>query len=124
MGAQIILGEFFYTFLLVLVVLNTAAIASNAANKSFGLAIGMCVTVGGIAVGGISGGCFNPAVSFALGIGGLFAKNAGGQNAWFFIYWIAQLLGAATAAGVTAAAQGSAEVEPEEVDGEEGKLLS
>lgn len=118
---QIVLAEYFYTFLLVLVVLNAAVV--NGPNNYFGLAIGMCVTVGGIAVGGITGGCFNPAVSFALGIGGFFAKGAGGHNAWFFVYWIAQLLGAATAAGVTAAAQGSAEVEPVEVDGEDEAML-
>merc|ERR1719460_788887 len=108
---QIVLAEWFYTFVLVLVVLNAAVV--NGPNNYFGLAIGMCVTVGGIAVGGVTGGCFNPAVSFALGIGGLFARGAGGQNAWFFVYWIAQFLGAATAAGVTAATQGSALVEPD-----------
>jgi len=97
---QIFGAEFFFTFLLVFVVLNAAV--STAPNNYFGLAVGMCITVGGTAVGGISGGCFNPAVSFALGIGGLFAQNEGGGNAWFFIYWIAQLLAAAAAAGLTA----------------------
>jgi len=96
---QIFQVEFFYTFLLVFVVLNAAAV--NGPNNYFGLAIGMCVTVGGIAGGGISGGCFNPAVSFALGMGGLWARTVGGQNACFIIYWVAQLLGAAAAAGVT-----------------------
>lgn len=96
---QIIQVEFFYTFLLVFVVLNAAV--ANGPNNYFGLAIGMCVTVGGVAVGGISGGCFNPAVSFALGMGGLWARGGGAANAWFFIYWLAQLLGAAAAAGVT-----------------------
>jgi glycerol uptake facilitator-like aquaporin len=108
---QIFLAEYFYTFLLVLVVLNAAVV--NGPNNYFGLAIGMCVTVGGVAVGGISGGCFNPAVSFALGMGGLWAKGTGGGNAYFFVYWAAQFLAAATAAGVTAAAQGAAEEEPE-----------
>merc|ERR1712100_120830 len=111
---QIILAEWFYTFLLVLVVLNAAV--ANGPNNYFGLAIGMCVTAGGVAVGGISGGCFNPAVSFALGIGGLWAKGAGGGNGWFFVYWIAQFIGAVTAAGITAAVQGSSEVEPDDVE--------
>jgi len=104
---QIVQVEFFYTFLLVFVVLNAAV--ANGANNYFGLAIGMCVTVGGVAVGGISGGCFNPAVSFALGMGGIWARGGGGANAWFFIYWIAQLLGAAAAAGVTGFVRGRTE---------------
>lgn len=117
---QIVLAEYFYTFLLVLVVLNAAVV--NGPNNYFGLAIGMCVTVGGIAVGGISGGCFNPAVSFALGMGGLWAKGTGAQNAWFFVYWIAQFLGAATAAGVTNATQGFDET-LDDADGEDEELM-
>jgi len=120
---QILEAEFFYTFLLVLVVLNAAV--ANGPNNYFGLAIGMCVTVGGVAVGGISGGCFNPAVSFALGIGGLFAQSTGGSNAWFFIYWIAQFLGAAAAAGVTGfVRKGDEEVEESEGFDEESELIS
>jgi glycerol uptake facilitator-like aquaporin len=122
---QIILAEWFYTFLLVLVVLNTAAV--NMPNSYFGLAIGMCVTVGGIAVGGITGGCFNPAVSFALSIGGLFAKGDGAKTAAaqfaFLGYWAAQLLGAATAAGVTAAVRGSAGQEKDAGSGDEDQEL-
>jgi len=119
---QIMEAEFFYTFVLVLVVLNAAV--ANGPNQYFGLAIGMCVTVGGVAVGGISGGCFNPAVSFALGVGGLFAKGTGGQNGWFFIYWIAQLLGAAAAAGVTNMARGYDEsVDDADESGEDTELM-
>jgi len=116
---QIMEAEFFYTFVLVLVVLNAAV--ANAPNNYFGLAVGMCVTVGGVAVGGISGGCFNPAVSFALGVGGLFAKGDGGKNGWFIIYWIAQLLGAAVAAGITSMTRGKGYVS--ETDEEEEELL-
>jgi len=119
---QIIEAEFFYTFLLVLVVLNAAV--ANGPNNYFGLAIGMCVTVGGVAVGGISGGCFNPAVSFALGIGGIWAKGVGGGNAWFFIYWIAQFLGAAAAAGVTHVVRAGEEtIESDSENVEESELL-
>jgi len=119
---QIMEAEFFYTFVLVLVVLNAAV--ANGPNNYFGLAIGMCVTVGGVAVGGISGGCFNPAVSFALGVGGLFAQGTGGSNGWFFIYWIAQLLGAAAAAGVTNIVRGNDEpVGDAEESGEDAELL-
>merc|ERR1712166_813797 len=114
---QIIEAEFFYTFLLVLVVLNAAV--ANGPNNYFGLAIGMCITVGGVAVGGLSGGCFNPAVSFALGMGGLFAKGTGGGNAWFFIYWFAQFLGAAAAAGITGFVRTEEEVESEGDDFDE-----
>jgi aquaporin Z len=112
---QIIEAEFFFTFLLVFVVLNAAV--ANGPNNYFGLAIGMCVTVGGVAVGGISGGCFNPAVSFALGIGGFFAKGKGGGNAGFLVYWTAQLLAAAAAAGATKIVRGAQEDEEQEEEG-------
>jgi len=106
---QIFGAEFFFTFLLVFVVLNVAVVkedGGNAPNDYFGLAIGACVIVGGTAVGVLTGGCFNPAVSFGVGIGGLYAKSDGGQNGWFIVYWVAEFLAGAFAAGVARVIRG------------------
>jgi glycerol uptake facilitator-like aquaporin len=48
--------------LLCFVVLSVATTMSPSKDM-FGLAIGACVTVGGFAIGGVSGGSLNPAVS-------------------------------------------------------------
>jgi len=63
--------ECLWTFLLVTVVLNTAASRSPGYkdNSFFGLAIGFTVVCGAIAVGPFSGGAFNPAVATGLNIG-------------------------------------------------------
>jgi aquaporin Z len=61
-----VVAEFLFTFALVWVVLNTATSERTAGNSYYGLAIGMTVMTGAVAVGGISGGAFNPAV--ALGV--------------------------------------------------------
>lgn len=68
--------EFLWTFLLVSVVLNTAGTASPGYknNSFFGLAIGFSVVSGAIAVGNISGGGFNPAVTSGVNIGKLVLK--------------------------------------------------
>ena len=62
------LGEFLYTFALAYVVLNAATAKANAGNSFYGLAIGMTVMTGAFAVGGISGGAFNPAVAVGVGV--------------------------------------------------------
>ena len=59
-----LLAEIIFTFALVYVVLNTAATKATEGNSFYGLAIGFTVMVGAFAVGGISGGAFNPAVAF------------------------------------------------------------
>ena len=67
-----LLAEFLFTFALVYVVLNVATAKDTAGNSFYGLAIGMTVMTGAFAVGGISGGAFNPAVAFGdLGHGPL-----------------------------------------------------
>jgi len=58
-------AEILFTFVLCFVVLNVATIKESS-KDFFGLAIGMCVTVGGFAIGGISGGSLNPAVSVGI----------------------------------------------------------
>jgi aquaporin Z len=58
-----LLAEFLFTFALVYVILNVATAKGNANNSFYGLAIGFTVLAGAFAVGGISGGAFNPAVA-------------------------------------------------------------
>ena len=54
--------------MLCFVVLNTAACKANEKNQYFGLAIGFVIVAGAYSAGGISMGCFNPAVAFGLGL--------------------------------------------------------
>ncbi|WP_379552095.1 aquaporin Z [Erythrobacter sp. W53] len=57
------------------------------------MAFGLTVLTMAYAVGGISGGHFNPAVSLGLAVGGRFSWGE------LIPYWIAQLVGAFIAAG-------------------------
>lgn len=66
-ATQAYTAEAVFTFVLVLVVLCAAVNPKTASTKFFGLAIGSCVTVGGCAIGAISGGALNPAISISLG---------------------------------------------------------
>jgi len=90
-------AEFFGTFWLCLAVFGTAMLAAGVPNVGvgwFGVAVaaGLAVLTMAYAVGGISGGHFNPAVSFGLAIAGRFDwKDLIG-------YWIAQIIGGAVAA--------------------------
>lgn len=87
-------AEALFTFALAYVVLNVAT-SSNLLNNSFyGLAIGLTVMAGAIAVGGISGGVFNPAVAFGVSTAGLVSWSM------LWVYLIADCAGAAAAAGV------------------------
>ncbi|WP_067247831.1 MIP/aquaporin family protein [Microbacterium resistens] len=88
------LVECLVTFVLVWVVLNVATSKDHPTNSFYGLAIGGTVFVGAVAVGGISGGAFNPAVAFGLALTGHFGWGS------FWVYLIAPLLGAALAAGL------------------------
>ncbi len=83
--------EFLATFALAWTVLNVATAKANANNSFYGLAIGSTVMAMAFAVGGISGGAFNPAVGFALPLMGLVE---GGQC---LVYLVANLLGGAAA---------------------------
>jgi len=87
-----IIVEFLFTFALAWVVLNTATHKGTAGNSFYGAAIGMTVMTGAVAVGGISGGAFNPAVGLGVFTMGLeSAKQLG-------IYVVSDLAGAAVAA--------------------------
>merc|ERR1719222_1727247 len=65
---QVAVAEIIFTFVLCFVVLCTAVSQKTASKTMFGLAIGSCVTVGGFAIGSISGGSLNPAVSFGISV--------------------------------------------------------
>lgn len=71
-----LVAEFLGTFALVFVVLNTATTKATEGNSYFGLAIGATVMAMAYAVGGISGGAFNPAVALGITILGLSAPSA------------------------------------------------
>jgi aquaporin Z len=91
---QALLAEFLFTFALAYVVLNVATAKGTANNSFYGLAIGFTVLTGAFAVGGISGGAFNPAVA----IGAAIMKLITPAQIW--IHLLADFLGGAAAAGV------------------------
>ena len=63
-----LVAEFLFTFALAYVVLNVATAKATSGNSFYGLAIGFTVLTGAFAVGGISGGAFNPAVAVGAGV--------------------------------------------------------
>ncbi len=93
-----LLAEFVGTFWLVFGGCGSAVLAAAFPDLGIGfagvsLAFGLTVLTMAYAVGGISGGHFNPAVSLGLAIAGRFGWNDMPG------YWAAQLLGAFCAAG-------------------------
>lgn len=78
---QVLLVEFLYTFALVYVVINVATAKGTENNSFYGLAIGFTVTAGAYAVGGISGGVFNPAVALGITTMGLSTW----ANIWIYL---------------------------------------
>ena len=91
-------AEFFGTFWLVFGGCGSAVLAAGFPQLGIGfagvaLAFGLTVLTMAYAVGGISGGHFNPAVSLGLAVGGRFAW------ADLLPYWVAQVLGG-LAAGI------------------------
>ncbi len=91
-------AEFIGTFGLVFGGCGSAVLAAAFPELGIGftgvsLAFGLTVLTMAYAVGHISGGHFNPAVSLGLALGGRFGWGE------LLPYWIAQLLGSFTAAG-------------------------
>lgn len=91
-------AEFFGTFWLVFGGCGSAVLAAGFPELGIGfvgvsIAFGLTVVTMAYAVGGISGGHFNPAVSLGLAVGGRFSWNE------LLPYWAAQLIGAFCAAG-------------------------
>lgn len=60
------IAEIVFTFALAFVILNVATTKSTYGNNYYGLAIGFTVLASAFAVGGVSGGAFNPAVAIGL----------------------------------------------------------
>ena len=87
-----LVAELVFTFALVWVVLNVATAKGTEGNSFYGLAIGMTVMTGAFAVGGISGGAFNPAVALGIGI----MRIVDLSQIW--IHMVGTLAGAAAAA--------------------------
>jgi len=104
-------AEIMYTFVLCFVVLNVACLNDKSPKgeklylmtggpsaQMYGLAIGFCIVVGGNAIGAVSGGSLNPAVSIGLDTVGAIDK----QGVYFMnslVYSCFELIGAAVAAG-------------------------
>mmetsp|Transcript_54712 Transcript_54712/g.175496 ORF Transcript_54712/g.175496 Transcript_54712/m.175496 type:complete len:455 (-) Transcript_54712:342-1706(-) len=106
---QAMLCETFYTFMLVFVVLNSAASKKlGGKNQFYGLAIGFVIVAGAYGPGAVSGGCFNPAVAIAIDTSSI-ALGFG----WCAIYTIFEFLGAVLAVAAFWA------LRPEESNGEE-----
>jgi aquaporin Z len=105
--------ELLFTFALCYVVLNVATSKDHPTNSFYGLAIGFTVLAGAVAVGGISGGAFNPAVTFAGAVMQIFAWPT------LWVYLVAQVVAGAVAgsnlvanaSNAIAARGGSAETE-------------
>lgn len=87
------LVELLFTFALGYVVLNVATSKDQKGNQFFGLAIGFTIAAGAFAVGPLSGGAFNPAVTLGAAMGGLFAWST------LWVYFVVQL-GAGALAGL------------------------
>lgn len=92
-------AEFFGTFWLVFGGCGSAVLAAAFPQLGIGfagvaLAFGLTVLTMAYAVGGISGGHFNPAVSLGLAVGGRFSW------AELIPYWVAQVIGGIAAAAV------------------------
>ena len=87
-----LIAELTGTFALCYVVLNVATAKATAGNSNYGLAIGFTVMTMVFALGGISGGAFNPAV--AVGITRMHLVDS--MHLW--LYFIANLGAGALAA--------------------------
>ncbi len=88
-GVQALGLEFIATFFLMFVIYGTAV--NSEAPKIGGLAIGLTIGAGILAIGPLTGGSMNPARSFGPAIAsGVFAGQA--------IFWVGPILGAIAAA--------------------------
>ena len=85
----VFVAELVFTFALTYVVLNVATSKDHPNNSFYGLAIGFTVLAGAVAVGGVSGGVFNPAIYLGGAFMGLFPAT--------WIYPVAELAAAVVA---------------------------
>jgi len=88
-------AEIVFTFVLCYVVLCVATVREPSKDM-FGLIIGSCVTAGGYAIGAVSGGSLNPAVSFGISSSHIM----GGGHFYRCLIWsLFEFAGAGLAAG-------------------------
>lgn len=103
---QVGVAEVFFTFLLTFVVLSVACYPKQNGSitrhtNQFAFAIGACVMVGGTAIGAVSGGHMNPAVSMGISSGASWVcSDHGAAPLWTncLLYGLLQLGGGAAAA--------------------------
>jgi len=96
--AGVAVAEFVFTFLLCFVVLSVAVSSGATKNPTmFGLAIGSCLTCGVNAIGAVSGGALNPAVSVGIATG---HRLADGSSCAALAFGAVEFLAGAAAAGV------------------------
>jgi aquaporin Z len=89
-----LIAEFLGTFALVYVVLQVATAKGTSGNSFYGLAIGFTVLACAYALGGVSGGAFNPAVAMGITV----AEIKSFSDIW--VYLVANLGAGAVAAFV------------------------
>jgi len=97
--AEAAVAEIMFTFLLAFVVLSVATV-KQPLDQYFGLAIGSCVTAGGYAIGAVSGGSLNPAVSFGISASHAAFGGGGGVFMNCLIYSVFEIVGGCLAAGI------------------------
>jgi aquaporin Z len=93
-----LLVETFYSFALVLVVLNVATAPTLAGNSFYGLAIGTTVMAAAYAGGPISGGAYNPAVGLGPALVHLLVTGGNISHVWLYV--VGPLAGGALAAAM------------------------
>jgi len=95
---QMLAAEFLFTCFLLFVVLNCAASKRNSWNQFFPLAIGFVIIVAGHSIGGISGGCLNPAVAVGVEVSYVSTSpKGGGSVVRSLVYSLVELAGASCA---------------------------
>lgn len=97
-GAVIV--EWFWTFLLDFVVLQTATTKPQAGNSFFGIAIGFTVLSGICSAGYVSGGALNPAILLGLNFSDAIAHGDITRLEYTWIYLIGGVLGGLSAGGL------------------------
>jgi len=89
--------ETIYTTALCYVVLNVATTQKQDGNNYFGIAIGFTVVGAGLAIGGISGCCLNPAVAFSAMCVSAFTRGLSALR-YFHVYFAVPFAGSAISA--------------------------
>jgi len=94
-GAVVV--EWFWTFLLDFVVLQTATTTPQAGNSFFGMAIGFAVLSGICSAGYVSGGALNPAILLGLNFADALAHGDISRLEYTWIYLLGGSLGGISA---------------------------